>query len=356
MLHTRVGLLEHIEESATRGVTIISPLHGTGVYLIGMEGEVLHQWPTKLFPGNYARLLPNGNLLWSGQTSSGPKPGGGKGGLIRELDWDNNIIWEHQDDAQHHDFRRLSNGNTLYIGWEKMPPDAAKRVIGAEPGSEAEGGVIWGDYLREVNLKGETVWEWHSYRDLEIEQYPLHAMSTRKEFAHCNSCAELPDGSILLSFRKNSTLIIVDKNTKKAKWFKRDDEWGQQHDAEMLPNGNILFFANGINVPRGIYHSRVIELDPSSGEEVWTYQGSPIWSFFSPNISGCQRLPSGNTLICEGLNGRIFEVTTDGKIVWDYISPWFGNGHPSGRSNAVFRAYRYGINSPEIGGRVSLMI
>ena len=356
MKHTRVGLLEHIEEAATRGVTIISPLHGTGVYLIGMKGEVLHQWATSMAPGNYARLLPNGNLLWSGQTSEGPKPGGGKGGLIREFDWEGNIVWEHRDDAQHHDFRRLANGNTLYIGWEEMPPDAAKRVVGAEAGTEAEGGTIWGDYLREVDSAGKTIWEWHTYSDLEIELHPLHIMSTRKEFAHCNSCAELPDGNLLLSFRKNSTLMIVDKETKKVKWYKRNDEWGQQHDAEMLSNGNILFFANGINVPRGIYHSRVIELNPKSGEEVWIYQGSPSWSFFSPNISGCQRLHSGNTLICEGLNGRIFEVTPDGQIVWDYISPWFGNRHPTGRSNAVFRAYRYDTSSSEIAGRLSLIL
>ena len=181
-------------------------------------------------------------------------------------------------------------------------------------------------------------------------------MSTRKEFAHCNSCAELSDGNIILSFRRISTLMVIEKRSKRVKWFQRDDAWGQQHDAEMLPNGNILFFANGIHVPGGVFNSRVIELNPNTGEEVWSYQGSPVWSFFSPNISGAQRLVSGNTLICEGLNGRIFEVTTEGQIVWEYVSPWFGNHHPTGPSNAVFRAYRYDVESPEISERVSLAI
>src|SRR5262249_31984262 len=50
----------------------------------------------------------------------------------------------------------------------------------------------------------------------------------------------------------------------------------------------------------------------------------PVWSFTRPNktefsaplLSGAQRLPNGNTLICNGLTGTIFEVTRDKKIVW----------------------------------------
>ena len=136
------------------------------------------------------------------------------------------------------------------------------------------------------------------------------------------------------------------------KW--QNDKWGQQHDCQRLENGNVLFFANGIHVPGGIYSSKVIEIDWNSGDEVWSYSGLPAWSMFSPNISGAQRLPNGNTLICEGLNGRIFEVTNECDIVWEYINPWFFNT-PRGPDNAVFRAYRYDIFSPEIRERISLL-
>ena len=37
--------------------------------------------------------------------------------------------------------------------------------------------------------------------------------------------------------------------------------------------------------------------------------------FFAPYISGTQRLPNGNTLICDGVHGTLFEVTPAGKIV-----------------------------------------
>ena len=64
--------------------------------------------------------------------------------------------------------------------------------------------------------------------------------------------------------------------------------------------------------------------------------------FFSPYISGAQRLPNGNTLICEGVHGRIFEVTPARDVVWEYISPFFfdESGRP-GVNNWVFRAFRY---------------
>jgi hypothetical protein len=353
MKHTTVGLIVFDRSQANHGVTIISPLKGKATYLIGMQGEVLHSWKHPTNPGNYAYLLPNGNLLWSGETEAGPRPGGGKGGLLREYDWNGKVLWEYHDDNQHHDFRRLQNGNTLYIGWEQMPKDAQARMVGAEPGSEDKEGITWSDYLREVSPDGKTVWEWHAHSDMNIEDFPLHIMSTRKEFLHCNTCAELPNGNIMLSFRKNSMIVVVEKKTKKIikKW--QNNDWGQQHDCQRLENGNVLFFANGIHVSGGIYSSKVIEFNWDTGDEVWSYSGSPPWTMFSPNISGAQRQPNGNTLICEGLNGRIFEVTVSGDIVWEYISPWFIKT-PRGLENGVFRAYRYGIDSPEIGGRLKL--
>jgi len=68
-------------------------------------------------------------------------------------------------------------------------------------------------------------------------------------------------------------------------------------------------------------------------------------------VSGAQRLPNGNTLICEGRQGRLFEVTSEGDIVWEYIS-----SHEHIREEDVirqiFRALRYGLDSPELGGRL----
>ena len=38
--------------------------------------------------------------------------------------------------------------------------------------------------------------------------------------------------------------------------------------------------------------------------------------------------------------GRLFEVTSDGEVVWEYVNPFFGE-RPDGPTNNLFRAYRY---------------
>ena len=92
------------------------------------------------------------------------------------------------------------------------------------------------------------------------------------------------------------------------------------------------------------------------GEYVWVYRGKPSNTFNSRHISGCQRLASGNTLICEGICGRIFEVTPQGDIVWNFVSPYFASDDlkgPGAGQNMVFRALRYAADSPEIAGRLN---
>jgi len=72
----------------------------------------------------------------------------------------------------------------------------------------------------------------------------------------------------------------------------------------------------------------VLEIDPITKEIAWQYDASmskqPFWAFFSPIISSARRLPNGNTVIDEGIHGRIFQATREGGIVWEYMNPYFG--------------------------------
>ena len=87
----------------------------------------------------------------------------------------------------------------------------------------------------------------------------------------------------------------------------------------------------------------------------WTWPENPTMGFHSHNISGAQRLPNGNTLICEGNKGELFEITTDGDIVWKYITAYNQWGaisqgdDPFG--NATFRAYRYAPDFAAFDGK-----
>ncbi len=345
------GVLVCDEGRATRGYTLFSPLHGRVTCLIGLRGEVVHQWEHPLTNGPYGYLLESGNLLWSGRLPEGPQHMGGRGGLLREYDWDGKVVWEHRHIGQHHDFRRLPNGNTMFLAWEVVPPDIERRIPGGLPDTAHADGCMYGDVIYEIGPHGHVVWEWHACRGMEVEKYPISPSQRRDEFAHANAISPLPDGDFLISFRRLNTVGVIDRQTRKMKWEHRDDSWGMQHDCEPLANGNITLFANGCNIATNPF-SRVIEIDPRTRKTVWEYRGKPSYTFFSPHISGAQRLWSGNTLICEGQWGRIFEVSPEGDIVWEYVSPFMGPDRNGDPSNEVFRAYRYAASSPQIQNRV----
>ncbi|MBT3550305.1 MAG: PQQ-binding-like beta-propeller repeat protein [Rhodospirillaceae bacterium] len=351
MRYLKTGLTHHDPALATPGFTLYTPLDLPKTLLLNMAGEEVHGWDIAGKSTSYTHLLPNGNLLAATKTGDSPTlPQAG--GLMRELDWDGNLIWEHDDPGQHHDFRRLANGNTAYLAWTLMPGEYSKRVQGGLPGSEHEDG-IWGDVIREVDAAGNLVFEWRGWEHLAIEDYPLGPTSNRHVFAHPNTLFPMEGGDYLICFRHIDLLVIVSRDTGEITWQHHDAELGGPHDAQFLADGNMMIFANRDGLrPHG---SAVIEFNHLTGEEVWSYRGNPSHTFDSSFISGCQRLWSGNTLICEGMWGRFFEVTPDGTIVWEYVNPhsfYRDFGVSIGDVNYVFRAYRYAADGPEIQGRL----
>jgi hypothetical protein len=141
--------------------------------------------------------------------------------------------------------------------------------------------------------------------------------------------------------------------------------------------GNILIFNNGLSRPGGIY-STVDEIVPpvdstgsytrTSGSAfgpsniLWTYKASPPSSLYSEAISGSQRLPNGNTLICDGVHGVLSEVTSGGVIVWKYVNPVVATGpvvqgtpipldDRGHQLNAVFKVQRYAPDYPGLAGK-----
>jgi hypothetical protein len=159
-----------------------------------------------------------------------------------------------------------------------------------------------------------------------------------------------------------------------------DQRLGFEHDVKWIPDGmpgagNLTVFNNRVPGGDGA-HSAVFEIAPpvdnrgryriapgeafGPGEPVWSYVALEPTSFYSSFISGAHRLPDGNTLITSGAQGRFFEVTPAGEIVWEYLSPTSGavlgpDGTVSAthRSNpyAVFRATKISANHPALRGR-----
>lgn len=344
-----LGLRGWDRERACPGYTLFAPMiDQRSVYLIDLDGSVAHTWELPYPPGLYGFLTEEGRLFYNAKIVERPdsflseQPW--KGGAVLEVDWSGRVLWEVRHPDHHHDARPLRNGNVLLLCLRAIPPNLARRVQGGIPGSERRG-EMYADYLVEMTTDGRTVWEWRSWEHLDPEMDRITLQDRRSEWTHGNTVVQLPDGNIAVSFRHISTVVIVDRRTGEIVWKLGPPTLAQQHAPTPLPNGNLLIFDNGTHrVDHPDPHSRVIEVDPATNEIVWSYRERRPMDFYSPYISNAQRLPNGNTLICEGSFGRLFEVTAAGEVVWEYVSPHFGPraGLPdSPLSNVVFRAFRY---------------
>lgn len=349
----RVGLtLNHAAESAG-GYTLFAPQTANGnVYLINLEGEVVHQWQLPVRPGRDAVILPNGNLGYNGShaTSANLYPAWDiwHGGDFYEVTPDNEIVWHYQDIYHHHDAQWLDNGNLLYTAASPLPAEIAARVLGGDVRKDGTDGVIQSDIVKEVNRQGEVVWEWKVWEHLDPEDFPIHDIFDRRHWPMINGLSETKDGLILMSLRTTSGVIAVSKATGKVAWHVGPDIVAQQHTPVELDNGNILVFDNG-NLRKGATspYSTALEFNPHTQTVEWLYKDSFPSAFFSPFMGSAQRLANGNTFICESAFGRLFEITPDGQVVWEYVIPYF-NEYPkslekiiAGKHNSVFRAHRY---------------
>jgi hypothetical protein len=343
-------------DKAYDGYTLFTPLSGHTTYLIDMRGRIVHTWDIGAFPGAYANLLPNGNLLYAIQADPNEKAKAGvphtsgQGGIVREVDWNGKVLWEYKDLFQHHDFCRLKNGNTLIMKYVQVPFELMIKVKGGVPGTE-EDGKMWADGLDEITPEGKVVWSWKAYEHFDPVKDAIGPLDWRKEWTHGNSVEELSDGNLLLSFRNIDLVCIIDKKTDDIKWRygQGAKELAHMHAPSILPNGNMLIFDNGFNRKiEEVSYSRIVELDPKSKEVKWEYKSPVVVDFFTPACGNAQRLPNGNTLICETMKGRFFEITPKGEIVWDYTSPFFAQYLFWGNLNWVYRAYRYAPDAPEM--------
>ena len=355
--HHPTGVIYYAPQHCYRGYTLTSNVGGKHAHLVDMEGRVCHRW--QLAEGiEYAYLLDYGNLLvrtHPPEDGGGAERIGGSSAAILELDWDSNVVWAYRDPMLHHDYHRLPNGNTLVLLFGIVPPELAAQVKGGMTGGEVPE-KMFGDVVKEIAPDGSVVDEWRSWEHLDVDEDVICPLDERREWTHGNSLNVTPEGHLLVSYRLTSTVGIVDRRSGNFIWKWGPGEIYHQHHPTCLENGRVLLFDNGGHRPRSTY-SRVLEVDPSDNSIAWAYRGDPPISFHSPNISSADRLPNGNTFICEGAPGRAFEVTPAGEIVWEYVNPFFApgggvaGGSPGDATNSMFRAHRYGPEHSALRGR-----
>jgi len=251
---------------------------------------------------------------------------------ILEVDWDGKILWDW-----------LITDHWDELGLNEEAKNAYYRNPGPEWHEEVNlSGYVKDVYLNNINWLGPNKWY-----DTGDERFN-------------------PE-NIIADIRALNVMFIISKKTGKIVWkvgpyfdsspaLRKMGQIIGLHHAHMIPKGlpgegNILVFDNGSDAgygavnptaPLGVYNarmgrSRVLEFNPTTLEVVWEY-GAPgaykDFAFFSPRCSGAQRFPNGNTLIAEAGTGRVFEVTPEKEIVWEYVRP------PLGVVCEVFRPIR----------------
>ena len=348
-LRNASGVTHYEPARAAKGYTLFAPMYGRNIWLIDMWGAIVHRWQVENLPGNYGQLLANGNLLFAGRTMPPAIPEfAGNGGQIVEYDWQGNIVWEYRDPYLSHCFAPLANGNVLVAKWRVVPLEIAAKIKGGQPGTERNG-EIYGEAVQEISRDGEIVWEWLTFDHLAPELDVIGPLHPRDRWTNLNALSEMPDGNILVSFRCTNTIAIIERTSGAIKWRWGPGHIAGQHNPTLLDDGNILVFDNGAHrAYTTIDYSRVIEVDPRTDTIVWEYKENPVFDFNSFICSGAQRMTGGTTLICECTKGRLFEVTKEGDVVWEYISPFYYEHPIFGTNNMIFRCIRYGEDHPGI--------
>ncbi len=353
-----------------------------GQIMGGTVGRVTKEYTHQLGSDDLIQEDWNGNVVW-------------KFGRADWIDVDGSRLWSAR---QNHDFVREGSPVGYYVpGMTPFVEGGQTLILSYKTGSWPE---VTRDYLPraariiEVNWEGEIVWEWmpaEHFEELGHGEAAKNAIMRECRSQHCvflNTASYVgpnkwydagderfhPDN--IITDDRGTMIFIISKRTGEIVW-KVGPEYTSTpavrelgpiigpHHAHIIPRGlpgegNILVFDNGgaagfgapnPGAPTGAWnalrdHSRVLEIDPTTLSIVWRYTArtagfSPVeedTKFYSRFRSGAQRLPNGNTLIVESMYGRIFEVTREHEIVWEYVSPF--RWREDAFSSRVFRAYR----------------
>lgn len=357
-LTMKKGVTFHNPFKSDNGYTLICPKYSKDMWLIDIEGHIINRWQMPYLPAGHGRILENGNFFYGGQLKTNKELGlppefSALGGILMEVDWDGNIVWQTEVPYQHHDFQVTKNDHIIYtthIEKSILPDDYAEKLKGGIEGTEYEG-KVWGDAVIEIDRNGEVIWEWIAHEHLDPEIDDICPLETRAKWPVINSLWICQDGNILLSLRVPSEVIKIEYKTGKVLGRYGKGKIYHQHDARELKNGNILVFDNGNHRPNyNPSYSRVVEINLERDEIVWEYKGNPPSDFYSAVAAGSERLSNGNTMICDAQMGRVFEVTEEKEVVWEYVSP-FRNMKQDQYTNFMWRAHRYSCDYRGLRGK-----
>ena len=263
---------KQVSESGIRHSFLIC---GNPTALVNEKNEIV--WQTKGY-GRDGFVLKSGNVLVS------------IGNVAKEITREGKVVWSYKLSKGNKELGssvRLDNGNTLIVERGVKPQLLEVRKDGSVAVS--------------VPLKPDTQnghMQTRMARKLPNGNYIVpHLLAFAvKEYK--------PDGTVVRTIRTD----LEELGGRKAR------NW--PFTAIQLKGGNLL-----VNLTNG---NKTVEFDPS-GKVAWRVDNSHVDGRFADPCGG-QRLANGNTLICsygqrKGDMPKLFEVTRDKKVVWEYFNP-----------------------------------
>ncbi|KPL19382.1 MAG: hypothetical protein AMJ92_03620 [candidate division Zixibacteria bacterium SM23_81] len=313
-------------------------LQSTGeIFLIDMHGQAIHRWTyspqTKSFGSGHAIMLENGDVLVIKEFLE----------LLR-LNWNSKLVWKKAL-AAHHDVAHAPDSSFYVIARSFKRHRGLRVIFPTIVHLKTDGKEIdrWSAYDHMTEMRNTL--DTSSFLDMHLDS----ALSGRSQkfgvseiikrigtgpgqyydYFHLNAITVIPPtvlgeqdlrfrrGNLLICLRNVNQIAVLEKDTYRILWSWGEGELEWPHHPTMLENGHILIFDNGVQRR----YSRVVELDPLTEAIVWEYVAEQPEDFYSHFRGSAQRLPNGNTLICESDRARVFEVTEQGEVVWFWRNP-----------------------------------
>ena len=235
--------------------------------------------------------------------------------------------------ADYHDIQLLQNGGYILQAYDSISVNMSEIVSGGNPNA-----IVIYLIIQEFDQNKNLIFEWNAWDHLNIADYTnLDLTRLRLTWMHGNSIEVDQDLHLLVSNRRSSEILKIDRNTGDVLWYLggpnndftiNNDSFNgfnKQHDVRRLSNGNILLFDNGNEHQPPI--SRVVEYSVNEINKSINL----VWEFYHPEqllglaMGSAQRLPNQNTLINWGIvnnNGAIItEVDYDKNIVLEIRYP-----------------------------------
>lgn len=339
--HTRplppalVGL--HLDASGTmpHGFTLTDFTAGQSAFMIAFDsaGEIAWYREFAAAPGEAAldaEQRADGSYTLYVGSSTGWQPVGGR---FYEVSPAGESLRTYEANAPYYtdphelqlDFSNGSVSRVHMIGYDLRTLDLTS--LGGRPEH-----LVAGHVIERLSPSGAVIFQWNVWDHFSLADWifvpPGFQQMQSIDFDHPNSLVTDSLGNYIVSFASFGLIGKIDGVTGDVLWRfggRASDftiagdplgGFGIQHDARLLPNGNILFFDNGTrHAPQ---ESRAVEyrLDPinKTATLVWEYRHKP--AIFAPFAGSVQRLANGNTVVSFGANPTVVEVGPDGSVVW----------------------------------------